>query len=350
VRRAAVLVMLFAARAALAHDADLIYAQLERGDGARVRERLTMTPQTLLWLAPIDEDGDGSIDGRELQAGAAAIASGVWEQIPLQAEKGRCQRGKTAARLRENYVELAASLECGSGELTQTFRILSVLPPGYRVVLGAFGQGELKGQSFAVGNQQTLKVLGAIAPERGRGLLSWVWMGVQHIFAGIDHLAFLVAVLLVGGSWKRTLGLVTSFTAAHSITLGLAALGMVALTAPVARWVEVAIAASIVWVALENLILREHRHRVFLTFAFGLVHGLGFASALTEYGLGTSAVAALFGFNLGVELGQAAVVIGVHPLVRLLQQRGRAAAWTMRIGSGAVLAAGAFWMVERALG
>ncbi|HYX91833.1 MAG TPA: HupE/UreJ family protein [Myxococcaceae bacterium] len=349
-RYAAALALLFAGRAALAHDADMIYAQLERVDGAGVRERLTMTPRTLLWLAPVDEDGNGFPDARELEAGAAAIASGVWDQIPLRAEEGPCVRRRSAAQLRENYVELTAELKCGRGELTQTFRILSVLPSGYRVVLGAFGQGELRGQSFARGNEQTLTVLGAARTEPVRGLLGWVGLGVQHIFTGVDHLAFLVAVLLVGGSWKRTLGLVTSFTVAHSITLGLAALGWVALTPPVRRWVEVAIAASIVWVALENLILRQHRHRAFLTFGFGLVHGLGFASALISYGLGSSAVAGIFGFNVGVELGQAAVVIGVHPLVRLLERQGSINAWAVRVGSGAVLAAGAFWMVERALG
>jgi len=217
-------------------------------------------------------------------------------------------------------------------------------------VLGAFAPGEPNSQSFAQGNQQTLTVLRPSAPQRARSLFGWVRLGVHHIFAGVDHLAFLVAVLLVGGSWKRTLALVTSFTVAHSITLGLAAMGAVALTALAAKWVEVAIAASIVWVALENLCLRQHRHRALLTFAFGLVHGLGFASALTDYGLGESAPAALLGFNLGVELGQAAVVIGVHPLVRLLEARHIVSTWAVRVGSGAVFAAGAFWMVDRALG
>ena len=110
---------------------------------------------------------------------------------------------------------------------------------------------------------------------------------------------------------------------------------------------EVAIAASIVWVAVENLLLREHRHRVWLTFAFGLVHGFGFASVLLELGLGDDAALALAGFNLGVEAGQAAVVLATYPLVRLLARRPAVNRWTLRLGSGAILAAGAFWVVTR---
>lgn len=338
---------------AWAHDADIIYAQLERGADGVVSERLTLTETTLLLLAPpVDADGDSFVSSAELTAGAAAIQAGIWEQIPLRAGETACTAVSSSARQKETYLQLDAQLRCPPGELTQTFRVLSVLPSNYKVVLGAYGDGELKGQAFAQGTHQTLTVLGT--PEQmasnAPGLFGWIVLGVEHIFLGIDHLAFLLAVLLVGGSWKRVLLLVTSFTIAHSITLGVTALGIINLSAQWGRWVEIAIAASIIWMALENLLLRTHRHRALLTFAFGLIHGFGFAQVLAELGLGEQVVTGLLGFNLGVELGQAAVVAVAFPLLQLMARRQSVNLWAVRAGSVVILAAGAFWMVERVVG
>jgi hypothetical protein len=144
--------------------------------------------------------------------------------------------------------------------------------------------------------------------------------------------------------------LVTAFTVAHSLTLGATALGFILLDESRTRWVEAAIAASIVWVAVENLVLREPRHRLVLTFLFGLVHGFGFASVLSGYGLGDEVVTGLLGFNLGVELGQAAVVAVLFPLVRLVQRRPRVYQRTVRALSLLILAAGGYWLFERVVG
>ena len=351
------LLSLLVACAAWAHDADIVYAQIARGADGLVTEQLTMTDNTLLQLAPIDADGDGLVSGDELSHGTDAIAAGIWDELPLSAQKGPCTRQSMQAGQKDNYLALSATFRCGEGELSQTFRILSVLPPTYRVVLGAYGQGQLRAQGFAEGSHQTLTMLGegeagtaATMKQASPSLGGWISLGVTHIFGGIDHLAFLLAVLLVGGSWKRILTLVTSFTLAHSITLGATALGLIRLSPSLSRWVEVAIAFSIVWVALENLLLRQHRHRVFLTFAFGLVHGFGFASVLMEMGLGDSAVSGLFGFNLGVELGQACVVLVAYPVLRLLSRRAAVNQWMIRLGSGAIFAAGVMWMVLRIRG
>ncbi|NVJ25474.1 HupE/UreJ family protein, partial [Myxococcus sp. AM011] len=175
-------------------------------------------------------------------------------------------------------------------------------------------------------------------------------LGLRHIFEGVDHLAFLLAVLLVGGGLKRVLLLVTSFTVAHSLTLGATALGWIVLDEGRVRWVEAAIAASIIYVAAENLVLKEHRHRALITFLFGLVHGFGFASVLAGYGLGDSVVKGLLGFNLGVELGQAIVVVVLLPPLRMLQRRPGLHRGAVRVLSVCILAAGGYWMVERALG
>jgi hypothetical protein len=348
---AAPLALLLVAGSAGAHDADILYAQLWRpaADGPEVHERLTLTAETLALLIPADADGDGVLTQADLDARVAAISLGIWDALPLSAGGQPCTRTGTSARLRETFVELGATHDCPPGELRQRFTVLSVLPSNYKVVLGSLVQGE-RGQRFADASQPTL-----VVPEPGRsdgqastGLLDWVGLGLIHIFGGVDHLAFLLALLLVGGSFRRVLLLVTTFTLAHSLTLGATALGLILLDEARARWVEAAIAASIIWVAVENLVLREHRHRALLTFLFGLVHGFGFASVLQGYGLGDSAVLGLFGFNLGVELGQAAVVAVLLPLVRLVQRRPTLHLRTVRAISCLVLASGGYWLVERA--
>jgi hypothetical protein len=154
-------------------------------------------------------------------------------------------------------------------------------------------------------------------------------LGIEHIFTGYDHIAFLLALLLLGGRFLDLVKIVTSFTIAHSVTLALAALGI--LNPPV-QWVEALIAASIVAVAGENLwalrsaeggasrVANALRHRWRITFAFGLVHGFGFASALQELHLPRSALAAgLVSFNLGVEVGQVAIVALAFPLLAWLR-------------------------------
>jgi HupE / UreJ protein len=335
-----------------AHDADILFVEARQGPGGRVDERVTLTAATLALLAPVDADGDGVPSQKELEARADALALGVWEEMPLKAGGVRCARQGAAAHLREGYVELTARFLCGPGERTQTFRLLSVLPPAYRVVLGRVGEGE-QGHGFAQGALQTLSLGPASGQGRGtqeRGLAGWVGLGVTHILEGWDHLAFLLAVLVVGGSLRRVLLLVSSFTLAHSLTLAAVALGWVALDGARVRWVEAAIAGSIIVVALENLLLREHRHRALLTFLFGLVHGFGFANALSGAGLGASVVQGLLGFNLGVELGQAAAVLFLFPLVRLLARRPLLARWTVRAISAGLVLVGSGWLAERVAG
>ncbi|NPD26371.1 HupE/UreJ family protein [Corallococcus exiguus] len=189
-----------------------------------------------------------------------------------------------------------------------------------------------------------------VAPGAVDGFAGWVGEGIRHILAGADHLLFLLAVLLVGGSFRRILLLVTSFTLAHSLTLGLTALGVVTLGARGTRWAEAAIAASILYMALENLLLRQHGHRAGLTFLFGLVHGLGFASVLGGYGVGTDVVPALLGFNLGVEMGQAVVVAFLVPVLRIVQRRPRLHSRVVRLSSIGLAGVGLYWMVARAVG
>jgi len=347
--------LLLAATAAQAHDADILYTQVRRvaPDSAEVRQVLTLTAPSLALLVPADADGDGTVSQADLDARHAALAVGVWDAMPLTAGGQACARTAHDARLRQTFVELSATYSCPPGALRQRYGVLSVLPEGYRVILGSVAEGEAPGALFADALQPTLSIPGrGDAPQGSRvsGLLGWVGLGIRHIFEGIDHLAFLLAVLLVGGGLKRVLLLVTSFTVAHSLTLGATALGWVALDADRTRWVEAAIAASIIYVAAENLVLRQHRHRALITFLFGLVHGFGFASVLAGYGLGDSVATGLLGFNLGVELGQAVVVAVLLPPLRMLQRRPALHRGAVRVLSVGILMAGGFWLFDRALG
>jgi len=183
------------------------------------------------------------------------------------------------------------------------------------------------------------------------GFRGYARLGVEHILTGIDHLLFLLGLLVACRRFRTVAAIVTCFTVAHSVTLALAALGVVTLPS---RVVEPLIAATIVLVGVENLIRGEEpRGRWLLAFGFGLVHGLGFAGALAERGLGaagTSIVGPLVAFNLGVELGQFAVAA---PLVFVLWKLRALPAFARRgtkIVSLVVACIGFVWLLQRLVG
>src|SRR6185437_15297112 len=175
----------------------------------------------------------------------------------------------------------------------------------------------------------------------------FVAAGIHHILIGPDHLLFLVGLLLLGGSIRRLLVVITSFTLAHSITLSIAALN---LFSPPSRLVEPLIALSIVYVGADNLLIRGGRDtRAWIAFAFGLVHGFGFASVLREMDLPARALGwSLFSFNVGVEIGQLLVVVLVASALAGLRHRSELAGRRIAFaGSIVVILAGAFWFVQR---
>jgi len=171
--------------------------------------------------------------------------------------------------------------------------------------------------------------------------------GIHHILIGPDHVLFLIGLLLLGGTWTALIKIVTAFTLGHSITLSLAALNIVM---PPPRIIEPAIALSIVFVGTDNLVRGQGRDlRAWAAAVFGLVHGFGFANVLREFGLPAQALGwSLFSFNFGVEIGQLVVVLVVTTALGLIRRQSRTAghrvAWA---GSLVVIAAGAYWFVER---
>jgi hydrogenase/urease accessory protein HupE len=222
------------------------------------------------------------------------------------------------------------------------------LPEGHRqAVRLAQGARIVEDVLYRRHESVALAVDGAVSHPRSSALAGMdglLRMGVGHILTGYDHLLFLFGLVLVGGRLRSLLAIVTAFTIAHSITLGTAALGV---WAPSARIVEPAIALSIAYVGIENFFISDIRGRWRVTFPFGLLHGFGFAGALRSAELLPSEMpAALFSFNLGVELGQLAVLALMLPALVLLR-RSKHFAGTSRALSAAVVAMGALWFAAR---
>ena len=181
-----------------------------------------------------------------------------------------------------------------------------------------------------------------------RGAGRFLALGVRHILGGYDHLLFLAALLLGVARFSSVVRTVTAFTVAHSITLALAVLGLVRVPGAV---VEPLIAASIVFVGIENLVRQPPGSRWKLTFAFGLMHGFGFAGALQDLGVGAGGTVAtpLASFNLGVEAGQIAVVVLLWPLICGLRAQDARRPRLAPACSLLVVAAGTYWLLQRTL-
>ena len=178
----------------------------------------------------------------------------------------------------------------------------------------------------------------------GQTFLRFVWLGIQHIATGYDHLSFLLGLLIATATMRSLVKVITSFTVAHSITLALATFNLVVLPS---RFTESMIALSILYVAVENLLRKKTMDRWKLTFLFGLVHGFGFSNVLREMQLPRVNLAlSLFSFNVGVEIGQVVFVVLLFPAIEDLIRSG----WT-RLRPAISIAIGllaTYWFIERA--
>jgi hydrogenase/urease accessory protein HupE len=187
----------------------------------------------------------------------------------------------------------------------------------------------------------------AVKPVEKSSTSSWFSffkLGTLHILTGYDHLLFLFALLLRKQTFKQYAAIVTSFTIAHSITLSLAVLGWITLPS---RFVEAVIAFSICYVAAENIFRKEIRRRWTITFLFGLIHGLGFASILREMSIPKSHLAvALVNFNLGIEAVQLSLVLLLLPLLSYIFKL-KSSRKIVIYSSYAIVAMGAIWFIQR---
>ena len=238
------------------------------------------------------------------------------------------------------------------GEIVYRSTVLTDTDTSARQVV-LIGEGDNAPQALLDGTN-TAVTLSAPAPSLLATFNRYLVTGIEHIFLGYDHIAFLVAVVLWARRLVPVIKIVTAFTIAHSITLSLAALNIIVIPSKV---VEPAIAASIVYVAMENFFTRDIDTRWRITFAFGLIHGFGFAGALREIGLPANAVVpALAAFNIGVEIGQVAIVSIVIPALIVLDRlmaidrnKPERAATLVYALSALIAVLGGYWFVTRVL-
>jgi HupE / UreJ protein len=338
-------------------------------DGRTVTGRWDIALRDLEYAIGLDRDGDGAIAWGEVKARHADIAAYALARLELKSAGSACATTPLEHLIDEHsdgaYAVLRFVGRCpaGVGALAITYGLLFDLDPLHRG-LAQVEAGELTQSGIFSPERRTWLVwLGS--PNHWRQLATYLREGIWHIWIGIDHLLFLLCLLLPAARrGDRASGeppahgrpalleiakVVTAFTVAHSITLCLAALGVVELPS---RLVESAIAASIVLAALNSVHPIVARRLWLVAFGFGLIHGFGFASVLADLALPQGAlVLALLGFNLGVEIGQLMLVALFLALCWALRRLDLVAPrWATPACACAIGAIGALWFAERALG
>jgi hydrogenase/urease accessory protein HupE len=304
-----------------------------RLDGNVLYGDIGMSGRELARFMPaLDTNQDEAIDADELAAGHDAIARALTSGLTVQGDGKPCLGALDKAWVLEGEggVVFQAHYTCPEAptRLVLSMPMLDSLAAGHRHLARVFRAGKAQvrvlDRSHATWDLDDAKAAsGGASGQSATGSFAWAMLklGVEHILTGADHLVFLLGLILVGGSFRSLLGVVSAFTLAHSITLALAALGIFA---PSPRFVEPAIALSIAYVGIENLFVKDASKRWRITFPFGLIHGFGFAGALREIALSRAQLpVALVSFNLGVEVGQLGVLLLALPLVL----RARRAPW-----------------------
>lgn len=344
------------AGAAQAHQTRLSSSKLVV-QGSTVAATLELNGRDLDVAARLTLSGAGDeVQPQRLAAQQRAVLDYLHGRVLLQFENGtQCPAADEVLQARRDHVVVQLRFRCpplGRPLLYRVTLFHEVDPAARHVVT-------------VEGDERRLGLLGVAHPEMrlsgvraglGETLRHYVAAGIEHIAIGYDHIAFLLAVIVLGRRFWPLFAAVTAFTVAHSITLTLAVLGWVELPS---RIVEPLIAATVVYVAAENFFIRDIRHRWWLTFAFGLVHGFGFASVLREYGIPDHAlVPALAAFNAGVEVGQILVVaVAVLAWRAGFALGGKAGLradasqqWRVSLAvSAGVLLLGLYWLGERLL-
>jgi hypothetical protein len=351
--------------AARAHNPETSYARCVVTDDT-VELRLTYDVFTLLKIVDLDANQDARLTREELRAGTPAIQRFLRAHVILEIDGQRADLGEAldAAWPDGAGDSLAApDWHAATSLIAFPFRHRVATPPhevaltftlfpqlGARhTVLGVFEHGgQTQEVTFTEAEPDYLfDVSYSAAPPRetiSAAVGRFLRLGIKHIFFGYDHICFLLALVVIS-RFGELVKIVTSFTIAHSITLILAALKIV--TVP-SRLIECGIALTIVYVAAENLWRKNITHRWALTFFFGLIHGFGFANVLAELRLPREAtIRCLLSFNVGVEIGQLAIVLMALPLLLLLSRQ----RYAPQVKAAISLAVGIFglgWFIERA--
>ena len=316
----------------------------------------------------VDTNADGEVTWGELRAAEPRLVSYLAGHLALASAGSQCAirfgRMEVNARIDGNYAWLPLDARClrDPRPLEIRYHVLAGIDPSHRGLLRLAAGHTV--QAAVLDPTAAALVLSPGHPAAWQTFAEYFEVGLWHIWSGIDHLLFLLSLLLPAvlvrrkGHWEPVaaarpaclsiLKVVTAFTLAHSITLSLAALDVVRLPA---RLTESVIAASIVVAALNNVfpVVTETRARI--AFAFGLLHGFGFASVLSDMGLPQGArLLSLVAFNCGIEAGQLAVVLGVMPAIYALRRVEVYRRALLPWGSAAIALVALGWLAQRAVG
>lgn len=336
--------------------------------GDSVQGQWDIALRDLDYAIGLDENGDGAITWGELRRRKDAINAYALSRLQIDADGEDC-RAQARDLLVDghtdgNYAVIRFDAICSNGlqALTIVYNLFFDLDPQHRGLL-RLQRGE-RTDSVIFSPETTGFELTLNAPrDPWREFLAFGHEGVWHIWIGYDHILFLLSLLLPAalareaGQWRAAAGfrrafwevfkIVTAFTLAHSITLSLATLKMVELPS---RWVESAIAASVAAAALNNVYPVFLRRRATLAFAFGLIHGLGFAAVLRDLGLPDHLrLLGLVSFNLGVEAGQLVIVGIILPLAYSLSRFRLYSPLILKLGSACIAGVAFLWLAERSL-
>lgn len=360
---------------AWAHKPSDSYLTLRATEGQNaVAVRWDIALRDLDYVLTLDRDGNGELTWGEVRQRDADITKLATSRLALTADGTACPLTPSGPLMLDthsdgNYAVLSLTAQCaGEGALKAPLKLnysmLFDVDPSHRGLVQWVAPGQdpaSAAQALVFGTESAEQTLALQPTGAWQTLKQYIVDGVWHIWIGYDHILFLLSLLLpavllrranqwepaptLKGSFVEVLKVVTAFTLAHSITLSLAALGVVSLPS---RLVESVIAASVVLAALNNLRGTIEGKRWVMAFVFGLIHGFGFASVLADLGLPQNAlVLALVGFNVGVELGQLAIVAVFLPIAFALRRT-----WFYRVGvltGGSLLVAvlASWWLAQR---
>jgi len=317
--RAVILLLLVTALPAYAHDAGVSSSQISV-NGRVVTVEINAHARDFEKAAGvrIAETGSGSVNAVALAVMAPRVIDYARRHAEVLADDVACKADQGKALPADTHVAVTLVWTCpNDGALHYRPSLFRDVDPSAQHLVSLNIEGTT--QEFALDRNTPELALSQQAPSNFQVARHFLAAGVEHIFLGYDHIAFLIAIILWSSRLWPVVKAVTAFTIAHSITLSLAALDVVRLPS---MFVEPAIAASIVFVAVENFTTREPAERWRETFVFGLLHGFGFASALQELGLPKDKlITALAAFNGGVEIGQVVIVTAAFGLLPAVDRR-----------------------------
>jgi len=344
------LFLLFYTQISFAHDPGLSSAEVVLNEKG-VDVSITFALQDTESFAPMDKDGDAEVIASERESSKPEVAALIAKEleVTLNNQTVKPSAIENVTFDAQNNAHLLFHYQPAATSLKMQLLFLNKLPDGHKQVVTIKDATGKNLSEKMLTQQDNVIELNLAAGESSSLFKDFFVLGIEHILTGYDHLLFLFALLIVTHRFWLAFGIITFFTIAHSITLAIAGMNLVTIPSTI---VEPLIAASIIYVGAENLIRKEPKGRKYLTFAFGLIHGFGFAAVLQEMNITSiesGILVPLFSFNLGVETGQLIVTSISLPLIWWLHTKPIVEKYFVPVCSIIVCLAGGFWLIERTL-